>query len=152
MQYQCRHEQNWKIKEGENLVKIETEIVAKSSQNLQFGNTTLMMSFPCGTYCKPDVETFEKQIYSTLRLHSRQKYLFAGQRLPTQFGRKTTIKNQIHRESRGGSVLKGNNKTQKDINLSFVTHWIPAISVKLKRSFTHKMAFNSKSTPTSPNF
>jgi len=27
-----------------------------------------------------------------------------------------------------------------------------ATSVKLQRSFTHKVAFNSKSTPTLPNF
>ena len=29
---------------------------------------------------------------------------------------------------------------------------IPTNSVKLKTNFTHKMTFNSKSTPTSPNF
>ena len=47
------------------------------------------------------------------------------------------------------SVLKGKNKTQKDIFTFCDT--IPAISVKLKTSLTHKMPFNSKSTPTSPN-
>ena len=48
-----------------------------------------------------------------------------------------------------GSVLKANNKTQKDILPCGDT--ISAICVKLKRSFTPKMAFNSKSTPTSQN-
>ena len=46
-------------------------------------------------------------------------------------------------------MLKGKNKTQKDIFTFCDT--IPAISVKLKTSLTHKMPFNSKSTPTSPN-
>ena len=46
-------------------------------------------------------------------------------------------------------MLKGKNKTQKD-NFTFCDT-IPAISVKLKTSLTHKIPFNSKSTPTSPN-
>ena len=45
-------------------------------------------------------------------------------------------------------MLKGKNKTQKD-NLTFVTQY--RLSVSKATSFTRKMAFNSKSTPTSPN-
>ena len=61
-----------------------------------------------------------------------------------QFGRITTIRNQIHKE---GSVLK--EITKKDI-LPFVIQYPPVSN--LKRSFTQKMAFNSKSTPTLLNF
>ena len=48
-----------------------------------------------------------------------------GRRLPTNFDRKPTIRNKIHK--RESKLLKQNNKEEKEI-LPFVTQYQPSVS------------------------
>ena len=90
----------------------------------------------------------ETTLRKIIQISKKIKTLFDGQRLPTNFDRKPTIRNKIHK--RDSKLLKQNSKEEKEI-LPFVTQYQPS-RVYYKGSMNGKVESYAKPTITSINF